>query len=160
MNIKNDLDEDKNNLEKNIYDVLKLKNQICFPLYACAKEVIKKYKEDLDKIDLTYTQYIAMIVLWEEDGINVKELGNYLFLDSGTLTSVLKKLEAKGLVTRRRSKIDERNLVVILTDKGIKLKDEAVSIPLKMAKKSNITPEEAATLYKILYKVLGKDIEL
>lgn len=144
---------------ENIYDSLKLQNQICFPLYACAKEVVKKYKEDLDKINLTYTQYITMLVLWEEDGVNVKELGHYLFLDSGTLTSVLKKLEQKGLVTRQRSLVDERNLVVMLTDEGVKLKDKAINIPQNMASKCDITPDEAKILYKLLYKVLGSNCE-
>ena len=92
------------------FDCLKLENQLCFPLYACSKEIVKKYKPFLDKIDLTYTQYITMIVMWEKREINVKELGNCLYLDSGTLTPLLKKLEQKGYVTRQRSEKDERNL--------------------------------------------------
>lgn len=90
------------------YDLLKLENQLCFPLYACSKEIVRRYKVYLDKLDLTYTQYIVMMVMWEDKELNVKELGDKLFLDSGTLTPVLKKLESKGYVTRERSKIDER----------------------------------------------------
>ncbi len=139
----------------NKYESLKLQNQLCFPLYACAKEIVKKYKEDLDRINLTYTQYLVMLVLWEKDELNVKELGEYIMLDSGTLTSVLKKLEEKGVLTRERSKVDERNLVVKLTEAGSNLKDEAICVPEAMSKKVNLTQEEAKTLYTLLYKVLG-----
>ena len=100
------------------YDLLKLENQLCFPLYACSKEIVRRYKVYLDKLDLTYTQYIVMMVMWEDKELNVKELGDKLFLDSGTLTPVLKKLESKGYVTRERSKIDERTLIVTLTKSG------------------------------------------
>ena len=100
---------------------LKLENQLCFPLYACSKEVIKKYKPILDEFDLTYTQYITMMVLWEYGSINVKTLGDMLFLDSGTLTPLLKKLESKGYITRNRDKNDERNLIISITDSGKKL---------------------------------------
>lgn len=99
-------------------DPLKLENQLCFPLYACAKGVVAKYKPLLDEIDLTYTQYITMMVLWEKKSVNVKELGESLFLDSGTLTPLLKKLAEKKLITRERSSEDERNLVVTITPKG------------------------------------------
>ena len=99
------------------YDCLKLKNQICFPLYACSKEIIRRYKPFLDEVDLTYTQYITMMALWENESMNVRELGSCLFLDSGTLTPLLKKLENKGYIMRSRSKEDERNLIVTLTDK-------------------------------------------
>lgn len=88
----------------NEYDALKLCNQLCFPLYACAKEIVRRYKPYLDEIDLTYTQYIAMMVLWEHKQINVKDMGAFLYLDSGTLTPVLKKLEQKGYLTRERDK--------------------------------------------------------
>ncbi|MCR5837584.1 MAG: MarR family transcriptional regulator [Lachnospiraceae bacterium] len=136
------------------YDVLKLENQICFPVYACSREIIKQYKPYLDELDLTYTQYITMMVMWEEREINVKELGERLLLDSGTLTPLLKKLEAKGLITRERSKQDERNLIIRITEEGDKLKESAVTIPQKMSECSKITSEEAETLYKILYKIL------
>lgn len=138
------------------YDALKLQNQICFPLYACSREIIKQYKPFLDEIDLTYTQYIAMMVLWEKKTMNVRSMGEILYLDSGTLTPVLKKLEGKGLVTRQRSTEDERNLVVTITDAGEALKERAVTVPAAIARCSNIEPEEAAMLYRILYKMLGK----
>ncbi|MFR5953699.1 MAG: MarR family winged helix-turn-helix transcriptional regulator [Coprococcus sp.] len=105
------------------YDALKLSNQLCFPLYACAKEIVRRYKPYLDEIDLTYTQYIAMMVLWEHKHINVKDMGNYLYLDSGTLTPVLKKLEQKGYLTRQRDKDDERVLNVTITQQGEALKN-------------------------------------
>ncbi len=137
-------------------DALRLENQICFPLYVCSKEIIKKYKSSLDKLDLTYTQYITMMVLWEKQNINVKELGTYLYLDSGTLTPLLKKLESKGYINRDRSSRDERNLVITITKKGMKLKDEAEQIPMEVGKcLSGITEEEIKSLYKILYKILA-----
>lgn len=137
------------------YEVLKLKNQICFPLYACAKEIVRRYKPFLDEIDLTYTQYITMMVLWEKKELNVKELGESLYLDSGTLTPLLKKLEAKGYITRERSKADERSLNVTITKEGEALKDIAVSIPEKMRGCVQLEQEEAVLLYQLLYKVLG-----
>lgn len=135
-------------------DPLKLENQLCFPLYACAREVVKKYKPFLDEIGLTYTQYIAMMVLWENKNMNVKSLGERLYLDSGTLTPLLKKLEAEGLVTRARSLEDERNLIVTLTDKGEALKQKALDIPGQIGKYIQISPEDAQTLYRILYQIL------
>ena len=141
---------------KNKYDVLKIENQLCFPLYACSREVIKQYTPFLDEIGLTYTQYITMMVLWERKEIQVKELGQRLFLDSGTLTPVLKKLEEKGLVLRRRSKEDERNLIVTLTDEGKSLKKKAAGVPAQMAQCLSLEPEETAELYRILYKILGQ----
>ena len=141
---------------KNKYDALKIENQLCFPLYACSREVIKQYTPFLEEIGLTYTQYITMMVLWEQKEIHVKELGQKLFLDSGTLTPVLKKLEEKGLVSRRRSKEDERNLIATLTDEGKSLKKKAVSVPAQMAQCLSLDSEEAAELYRILYKILGQ----
>lgn len=119
--------------ENERYEALRLDNQLCFPLYACAKEIVRRYKPFLDEIDLTYTQYIVMMVLWEEREINVKELGSRLYLDSGTLTPVLKRLEQKGLITRQRDDKDERVLIVSITKEGDELKDKAVEIPVKMA---------------------------
>ena len=136
------------------YDALKLENQLCFPLYACSREIIKQYKPYLDEIDLTYTQYIAMMVLWEKKAVTVKELGNALFLDSGTLTPLLKKMEAKGLIHRQRSAEDERSLIVSLTEEGEALKEQAVAVPYKMAQCTGLAPEEAAQLYQLLYKML------
>ena len=137
------------------YDALKLVNQLCFPLYACSRNVIREYKPFLDRLDLTYTQYIAMLVLWERGSLTVKELGEALYLDSGTLTPLLKKLEAKGLINRKRSTADERNLILNLTKAGNAMREEAASIPGELAKKVLLSPEEARTLYDLLYKVLG-----
>ena len=138
------------------YDALKIDNQICFPLYAASREIIKRYKPYLDEIDLTYTQYITMMILWEEQSITVKQLGKRLYLDSGTLTPLLKKLEAKGLITRVRPMSDERSLVVSITREGEKLRDRAVDIPLKMANCVDLEENEALELYRILYKILAK----
>ena len=139
---------------ENRYDALKLSNQLCFPLYAASRETIKLYKPHLDKLDLTYTQYITMMVLWEKKQQTVKELGAALYLDSGTLTPLLKKLEDKGLVRRNRSELDERNLIVSITEQGEALREQAVGIPEILAKCVNLTPEETMTLYRLLYKLL------
>ena len=137
------------------YDALKIENQLCFPLYACSREIIKRYKPFLDRIDLTYTQYIVMMVMWEYHTLNVKDLGEKLFLDSGTLTPLLKKLEIKQLITRNRSPKDERNLLVSLTKTGEQLKEQAISIPFEMAQCIKLEPEEAKLLYGLLYKILS-----
>lgn len=115
------------------YDMLKLDNQLCFALYACSREVTKHYKPELDKLGITYTQYVTLMVLWEKDDITIKELGNRLHLDSGTLTPLLKKLESKGIVQRTRDTEDERNVYVKLTEKGLNLKDEAINIPKRIS---------------------------
>lgn len=138
------------------FDALKLENQLCFPLYAVAKEVVRKYKPYLDEIDLTYTQYIAMMVLWERKEINVKALGQLLYLDSGTLTPVLKKLESKKYITRNRSLEDERNLSIRITETGEKLREKAIHIPEKVGGCIPISQEESKLLYKILYKMLNQ----
>ena len=135
---------------------LKLENQLCFPLYACSKEIIRKYKPFLDELDLTYTQYITMMVLWEYNLVNVKTLGEMLFLDSGTLTPLLKKLESKGYITRNRNSNDERNLMISITDKGKELKEQAKFVPVQMGKCINLTSDESLQLYKLLYKLLDK----
>jgi len=136
------------------YDCLKIENQICFPLYVCAKEIVRRYKPFLDDLDLTYTQYIAMMVLWDVRKTNVKELGEKLFLDSGTLTPLLKKLESKGYIERRRSESDERNLIVSITDTGLNLRDRALSIPTEMGRCVSLKEKDAKQLYTLLYKVL------
>lgn len=136
------------------YDVLKISNQLCFPLYACSREIIKQYKPFLDEIDLTYTQYIVMMALWEHKTMTVKELGDLLFLDSGTLTPLLKKMEAREYIVRKRSAKDERNLIVSLTKKGDALKDKAVDIPKKMASCNLLSHDESVQLYNLLYKIL------
>ena len=137
-------------------DNLKLNNQLCFPLYVCSKEIIRKYKPYLEKLDLTYTQYITMMVMWEEKEINVKGLGEKLFLDSGTLTPLLKKLETKGYIERLKNSKDERNLDIRITLKGEKLKETAKEIPLKVGSCLNLSEKEAIDLYKILYKLLKR----
>ena len=138
------------------YDALKLENQLCFPLYAASREVIKKYKPFLDELDLTYTQYITMMILWDKHAATAKELGDLLYLDSGTLTPLLKKLESKGLVSRKRSDEDERNLVVTLTESGAALRDEALHVPGEMAKCVILDTKEVKQLYDLLYKLLEK----
>ncbi len=147
--------------DEKIYDCLKLENQLCFALYACAKEIVRHYKPYLDEIDLTYTQYITMMVLWDNPEMNVKEIGKKLYLDSGTLTPLLKKLEQKGYIERRRSVEDERNLIISITAEGKKLRDRAVDVPAKMGGCFNLTPKEAETLYGLLYKLLksGQDFD-
>lgn len=136
------------------FDALKLENQLCFPLYVCSKEVVKRYKPFLDEIGLTYTQYIVMMVLWEHQEINVKELGKYLFLDSGTLTPVLKKLEQKGYVARERDSSDERVLNIAVTEKGEALKETAVEIPAKIGSCIPLEEQDAVQLFQILHRML------
>ena len=138
------------------FDCLKIENQLCFPLYACSKEIIRRYKPFLDEIDLTYTQYITMMILWEEKSTTVKDLGTRLYLDSGTLTPVLKKLESKGYIVRKRSDSDERSLVVSITEKGELLQEQAVCIPEKMSGCVDLDKDEVRQLYTLLYKILEK----
>ncbi len=141
-----------------MYDVLKLRNQLCFPLYACSKEIVRHYTPYLDEINLTYTQYLVMMYLWENNKSNVKILGEALFLDSGTLTPILKKLEEKGYIIRSRDKIDERNLNIEITKSGMKLREKALKIPMEIGSCINLTEEEAKFLYQILYKII-KNVE-
>ena len=139
---------------ENKYDALKLSKQLCFPLYACSREMIKLYKPFLDELGLTYTQYITMMVLWEHKAMTVKALGQELYLDSGTLTPLLKKLEEKGLVTRRRSDLDERNLIVTITELGEAMRDQALHIPAEMTKCVNLPKEDIRDLYRMLHQLL------
>lgn len=138
----------------NKYDSLKLENQICFPLYALSREIIKKYKPYLDKFNLTYTQYIAMLVMWEKEKIIFKELGKKLHLDSGTLTPVLKKLESMGLIIKYRSKEDDRVVIVELTEKGRAMKEQVLEVPEKMVCEFDMSEEEAAQFKYYLDKML------
>ena len=139
------------------YEQLKLENQLCFLLYAAAKEVVRKYKPYLDELDLTYTQYITMMVLWENESMNVKELGSKLYLDSGTLTPLLKKLESKGYISRCRCKEDERNLIIEITEKGEQLKEAAAHIPGDMTERwLNISKDEVKNMYHTLYKLISQ----
>ncbi len=139
-----------------IHECLKIENQLCFPLYAASKELIKSYKTFLAPLDLTYTQYITMMLIWEHKELTSKEIGNRLLLDSGTLTPVLKKLEAKKYITRNRQSEDERNLLVKITEEGENLQELAKVIPVEMVKSSALTDEEIATLYRLLYKLFTK----
>lgn len=136
------------------YENLRLDWQLCFPLYVCAKELIKKYKPFLDPLEITYTEYITFMALWEEDNISIKDLGQKLFLDSGTLTPLLKKMEKQGFVTRNRSSKDERTVYINLTQKGIELQDKAKHIPEQMGTCLPISLEEASILHDILHKFL------
>ena len=135
-------------------DKLKLENQLCFPLYAASRMVVRQYRPYLDALDLTYTQYIVMMVLWVENKISVKDLGEKLYLDSGTLTPVLKSMEKKGFLRRYRSSEDERVLIAELTEKGQALQADAASVPDKMASCIKLDQQEASDLYMLLYKIL------
>lgn len=134
---------------------LELGRQICFPLYAASREVTRRYKPFLDEIGLTYTQYIVMLVLWEEEKISMHELGERLYLDSGTLTPLLLKLEAKGLISRERNEKDVREMIISATDKGIGLKVQAREIPGRIGKCLNLSLKDAVQLKRILGKILG-----
>ncbi len=136
------------------YDGLKLKNQLCFPLYSVSNLITRNYQPLLESLDLTYTQYIVMMVLWEKEEITEKDLGKALFLKSNTLTLLLKKLKAKGYVDIHKGKEDSRFVYISLTEKGRELKDKAVCVPSSIAKTINLSEEEAIFLYKILYKIL------
>ena len=136
------------------FDSLKLDNQLCFPLYACSREVVKRYTPYLDALELTYTQYVAMLVLWEHGSVTVKQAGILLHLDSGTLTPLFKRLEEKGLVTRSRSKEDERSLIVTITKQGEALREQAADIPAKMSSCLTLEHGEAIQLYTLLHKLL------
>ena len=138
------------------YENLKLSNQLCFPLYVCSKEIVRQYKPFLDEVGLTYTQYITMMAFWEKNETNVKDLGKTLFLDSGTLTPVLKTLESKGFITRERSKEDERNLLVKITNEGLNLREKCSEIPQKVGCCVKLDKEKAMQLKSILDELLGK----
>lgn len=137
------------------YDCLKLDNQLCFPLYACSREIVRQYTPYLEPLGLTYTQYITLMALWEHRMLSVKDMGKLLHLDSGTLTPVLKKLEEKGLVNRRRSREDERSLIVSLTEKGEALREQAVEIPAKVTGGLRLPQEDVQALYRLLNKMLS-----
>lgn len=146
-------------MTKENFDNLRLASQICFPLYAASKEIVKRYRPFLDDLNLTYTQYITMMVLWEQQRAHVKELGERLYLDSGTLTPVLKSLEAKGYVRRERSSRDERVLNVELTEQGEALRARARAVPDAVYGSINLSTEESQTLYTLLYKLLDGTAE-
>ena len=135
-------------------EMLKLENQLCFPLYACAKEVVRRYTPLLEPLGLTYTQYIAMMVMWEHKSISVRDMGKLLFLDSGTLTPMLKKMEKAGWIQRKRSEDDERMVIITITAKGEELHDQAAEIPVRMAGCVKLENEEALQLYALLQKMM------
>ncbi|MDY6276583.1 MAG: MarR family transcriptional regulator [Bacilli bacterium] len=141
------------------YDALLLKNQLCFPTYAVANKIIRKYQPLLEKIDLTYTQYIVMMVMWEKKQVNEKELCESLFLKTNTLAPLLKRLKEKGFIEIKKDKVDRRNLVISLTKKGEELQEKAKDVPPSIAKEFNLTEEEAIFFYKILYKILNHERE-
>lgn len=136
------------------YEKLRLKNQLCFPIYLCSKEIIKKYNPYLAQLDLTYTQYVVMMYFWEKKSSNLKELARTLMIDPSTLTPLLKKIEKKGYISRVRSQEDERNLVINLTKSGEALKDKALSVPDEVRKCIKLNDEEAKQLYSLINKVL------
>ena len=133
---------------------LKLENQLCFPLYACAKEIVRRYTPLLEPLGLTYTQYIAMMVMWEHKSISVRDMGKLLFLDSGTLTPMLKKMEKAGWIQRKRSERDERMVILTITARGEELHDKAAEIPSKMARCVTLENDEALQLYSLLNKMM------
>ncbi|MBQ7076574.1 MAG: MarR family transcriptional regulator [Lachnospiraceae bacterium] len=137
------------------YEQLKLENQLCFPLYACARKIVNAYTPHLKPLGLTYTQYIVFMVLWDKEKVTVGELGKTLSLDAGTLTPLLKKLEKDGYITRERSKEDERVTEIVITKKGNDLKKKCKDIPGKVASVlSPLKKNEIESLYKILYKII------
>ena len=142
---------------KDKYESIRLRNQLCFPLYAASNMITRKYKPLLDKLDLTYTQYIVMMVLWEEKKVNEKLLCETLCLKSNTVTPLLKKLETKGYIKKTKDAADERNLVITLTKKGEALKEKALEVPKALSCEINLSKEDAATLYNILYKLLDSE---
>lgn len=139
----------------NDFPQLKLENQICFPLYACSKELVRRYAPLLEPYKLTYTHYIAMMVIWEKGNVTVSELGSKLFLDSGTLTPVLKKLESHGYITRERSTEDERCVMVCPTEAGWELREKLKDVPASVGCNVKLDEQEAKTLYYLLNKMIS-----
>ena len=137
-------------------DPLKLENQLCFPLYACAKEVVRRYRPLLEPLGLTYTQYIAMMVMWEHRSIAMSRLGQMLYLDSGTLTPLLKKMEQQGWIRRERSSEDERNVIIHLTLEGEQLRSKVSDVPERMAECVDLEPQQMQELYGLLQELLQR----
>ena len=138
------------------YDMLKLDNQLCFPLYACSRKVVGLYTPHLKELGITYTQYLVFLVLWEKDHISVGDLCQRLYLDTGTVTPLLKKMEKEGFISRVRKKEDERIVIVTLTEKGLSLRNQAAFIPAQIGQKLPLEEKDALSLYKLLYKVLDQ----
>lgn len=140
------------------YEQLLIKNQLCFPLYACGRKIVARYTPYLKPLGLTYTQYIVLMVLWEKECVNVGQLGEILYLDAGTLTPLLKRLEKAGYIMRERSKEDERITLITITAEGNALKEKCKDIPLKlMSKTTSLTENDAKELYKLLYLFLESE---
>ncbi len=137
------------------FDCLKIENQLCFPLYVASKEVVRLYKPHLDEFGLTYTQYIALMVLWDKESVSVKELSNALYLDSGTISPLIRKLRDKGYVTLNHSVQDERIQMVSITEEGKHLKEKLKDVPLKMGSCLPLSANDAQMLYSILYRLIG-----
>lgn len=137
-------------------DPLLLENQICFKIYTAEREITKLYRSLLEEIGVTYPQYLALLVLWEEKTISVKELGRKLFLDSGTLTPMLKRMEANGLVERKRSSEDERSVIISLTDKGMEMKEKAECVPTRLLERLDMDGDELLKLDQTLTTILNK----
>ena len=142
-------------MEYDYHEAMKLDNQLCFPLYAAARNVTGMYTPWLKPLGLTYTQYIVFLVLWEKDGVSVTEIGEKLMLDNGTLSPLLKKMEQAGYVERRRSRGDDRVVEITLTEAGRALQEKAKDIPDNVAGCIELPPEKARTLYSLLYELLG-----
>ena len=136
------------------FDPLRLENQLCFPLYACSREIVNLYTPYFKPLGITYTQYIVFMVLWAKDGVSVRELGERLYLDSGTLTPLLKKMESAGYVRREHSPSDERVTLVYLTEAGRALHEKCLDIPVQLSRSVALKPEEFKTLYDLLYRIL------
>ena len=141
------------------YDLLLLSNQVCFPTYAVANKIVRRYQPLLKEIGLTYTQYVTMMVLWEKECVNEKDLVEALYLKANTLTDLLKKLEKKGLVDIKKSKNDKRNIEIALTAEGRELKERAVKVPKTLAEEHWLTDEEFLQFKGLLYKLLKGDWE-
>ena len=137
------------------FDCLKIENQLCFPLYVASKEVVRLYKPHLDEFGLTYTQYIALMVLWDKESVSVKELSNALYLDSGTISPLIRKLRDKGYVTLNHSAKDERIQLVSITEEGKQLQQKLKDVPLKMGSCLPLSANDAQMLYSILYRLIG-----
>jgi len=141
-------------MEYDYHEIMKLNNQLCFPLYAAARNVTSLYTPLLKPLGLTYTQYITLLVLWEKDGVSVSEIGSKLMLDNGTLSPMLKKMEQSGYIERNRSKDDDRVVIITLTQKGIDLQEQAKDIPEKVGSCIDLPIEKAGELYDLLYELL------
>ena len=139
------------------YSLLLLENQVCFPTYAVANKILRRYQPLLKELNLTYTQYVVMMVLWEKETVHEKDLVQALYLQANTLTELLKKLQKKGLVIINKSETDKRNIVICLTDNGRKLKEKAINVPKTLAEEHWLTDEEFTQFKALLYKLLKGD---